>query len=77
MVNSTIDFEIGQRQLYHYYYLYFRHFSKEIQRALKTLNIKNEPNEEIQRQRMLLFMTARRTLHKSMTILGLKPLEKM
>lgn len=51
--------------------------SKEIQRALKVLNVKNESNRDVQEQRMLLFMTAKRTLNKSMTILGLKPLEKM
>lgn len=53
------------------------HCSKEMRRALKVLYVKNEPNQEIQRQRMLLFMQARRTLHASMTILGLQPLEKM
>ncbi|XP_055546165.1 probable arginine--tRNA ligase, mitochondrial isoform X2 [Wyeomyia smithii] len=48
-----------------------------INRAMQTLNVKNQECSKKQVQRMLLFMTARKTLHRGMEILGLRPLQKM
>ncbi|XP_053690700.1 probable arginine--tRNA ligase, mitochondrial [Sabethes cyaneus] len=48
-----------------------------INRALLTLNVKNEECNRRQTQRMLLFTSARKTLHRGMEILGLRPLQKM
>lgn len=76
MVNDGIILLRGSR-IHRNIISFSYHSSKDIQRALKVLNVKNEPNADAQQQRMLLFMAARRTLNSSMKILGLKPLEKM
>ncbi|XP_063709551.1 probable arginine--tRNA ligase, mitochondrial isoform X2 [Culicoides brevitarsis] len=46
-------------------------------KALKKLNIKQEPNEERKSQRQLLFNRVKLTLNVGMRILGLKPLTRM
>ncbi|XP_059620212.1 probable arginine--tRNA ligase, mitochondrial [Phlebotomus argentipes] len=48
-----------------------------VSRCLKTARVKQEPSVELQRQRLLIFNTARKTLARGMRILGLTPLERM
>lgn len=49
----------------------------KISKALKTLNVKDEPIIDRRTQRILLFRMARHTLAKCMRIIGLTPLTKM
>lgn len=56
-------------------YMFF--LNTKISKALKSLNIKNEPDKDLQLQRMLLFAIARKTLASCMKIIGLVPLKKM
>uniref|UniRef100_A0A1B0EZ12 Probable arginine--tRNA ligase, mitochondrial n=1 Tax=Phlebotomus papatasi TaxID=29031 RepID=A0A1B0EZ12_PHLPP len=48
-----------------------------ISRCLKTARVKQEPSLDLQRQRLLIFNTARKTLAHGMKILGLQPLDRM
>ncbi|KAJ6630184.1 putative arginine--tRNA ligase, mitochondrial [Pseudolycoriella hygida] len=50
---------------------------KAINKAHRSLNVKNESNSKVQEQRLLLFATARSIVNKNMRILGLQPLERM
>lgn len=56
---------------------YMFYLNTSISRALKMLNVKDEPNVDRQTQRILLFRLARNTLAKCMRMIGLTPLTKM
>ncbi|GAB0098531.1 Arginyl-tRNA synthetase [Sergentomyia squamirostris] len=48
-----------------------------INRCMKTARVKQEPNVELQQQRLLIFNRAKETLARGMNILGLTPLNRM
>ncbi|XP_055691297.1 probable arginine--tRNA ligase, mitochondrial [Lutzomyia longipalpis] len=48
-----------------------------VSRCLKTARVKHEPSNDLKRQRLLIFNTARSTLSRGMRILGLTPLDRM
>ncbi|GJQ67947.1 hypothetical protein Trydic_g16704 [Trypoxylus dichotomus] len=55
---------------------YLFHLCNHINKALKTLKVKNQ-EPELASQRLLLFNTSRSILNEGMIILGLKPLNEM
>ncbi|XP_039287736.1 probable arginine--tRNA ligase, mitochondrial [Nilaparvata lugens] len=48
-----------------------------INKAMKSLPVKDAPNRDIALQRLLVFHSARIVLNRGMKVLGLKPLDKM